>query len=121
MQRASQRTFGGSSGQHASNDGRIEQLRRLRAQVASTMGAPDWLSLVWRRTAASGRGPSSPDTLVDKVLEPIRKKLFPLGKIEWRILNEWAEPHLRISRKLFGWDRSSYSVSPHLNHDGVLR
>ncbi|VDM33936.1 unnamed protein product [Hydatigera taeniaeformis] len=104
VQRASQRTFGGSSGQHASNDGRIEQMRRLRAQVASTMGAPDWLSLVWRRTATSGRGPSSPDALVDEVLEPIRKKLFSLGKIEWRILNEWAEPHLRISPSLEHYD-----------------
>ncbi|CDS37417.1 oligopeptidase [Echinococcus multilocularis] len=104
VQRASQRTFGGSSGQHASNDGRIEQMRRLRAQVASTMGAPDWLSLVWRRTAVSGRGPSSPDDLVDKVLEPIRKKLLPLGKIEWTILNEWAESHLRISPSLEHYD-----------------
>lgn len=98
VQRASQRIFGGASGQHASNDNRIDHIRRLRAQVATTMGAPDWLSLVWRRTASSGRGPASPDALVNDFLEPIRRELLPLGAIEWRILNEWSEPHLRIPR-----------------------
>ncbi|VDD77143.1 unnamed protein product [Mesocestoides corti] len=104
VRRASLRSFGGSTGQHASNDHRIEDLRRLRSQVASAMGAPDWLSLVWKRTAPGGRGPETPDSLVDQVLEPIRTKLVPLGRLEWDTLNEWAEPHLRISPSLEHYD-----------------
>ncbi len=99
VQRAGVRTFCGTSGQHASNDERIEQLRRLRSQVANDLGKEDWISLVWQRTAPGGRGPKSPDALVDDVLEPMRKKLVPIGKLEWKILNEWAAPHLRISRE----------------------
>ncbi|KAM7543044.1 hypothetical protein Aperf_G00000015183 [Anoplocephala perfoliata] len=102
VQRASQRVFGGSSGQHASNDNRIDHIRRLRSKVATTMGAPDWISLMWRRSA--GRGPTSPDALVDDFLEPIRKRLLPLGEIEWRVLNEWSGPHLRIPPTLEQYD-----------------
>ncbi|VUZ45109.1 unnamed protein product [Hymenolepis diminuta] len=110
VQRACQRVFGGSSGQHAANDNRIDRMRRLRSQVATVMGAKDWLSLVWRRSANSGRGPSNPDSLVDDYLEPLRKRLLPLGTIEWTILNEWAESHLRITSGLEAYD-ISYAIS----------
>ncbi|VDN10149.1 unnamed protein product [Dibothriocephalus latus] len=96
VQRASTRNFGGASGHHAANDERIQNIRKLRSQVAEQFNAPDWLSLVWHRSAPGGRGPESPQKLVKEVLEPLRKKLLPLGKLEWVVLSEWAPPYLRI-------------------------
>nr|VZI43439.1 unnamed protein product [Spirometra erinaceieuropaei] len=102
VQRASTRNFGGASGQHAANDERIQNIRKLRSQVAEQFNVPDWLSLVWHRSSPGGRGPESPEKLVKEVLEPLRKKLLPLGKLEWVVLSEWAPPYLRIPRSMLG-------------------
>ncbi|VDL88885.1 unnamed protein product [Schistocephalus solidus] len=104
VQRAGTRNFGGASGQHAANDERIQHIRKLRSQVAEQFNAPDWLSLVWHRSTPGGRGPESPEKLVKEVLEPLRKKLLPLGKLEWVVLSEWAPPYLRLPPNLEHFD-----------------
>ncbi len=96
VQRAATHSFGGATGQHASNEQRIENLRNVRGQVAKQLGFPDWLHAVWHRNLPGARGPESPTQLVDDVLEPMRKQLLPVGMIEWKVLNEWAAPYLRI-------------------------
>ncbi|CAL8077677.1 unnamed protein product [Calicophoron daubneyi] len=103
VQRASVRHFGGSTGDHASNDGRMQEIRRLRHGYARLLGCEDWLSVVWK--SEHMRSPSSPEWLIDNVLEPLRVHLRPVGENELRLLSEWASANLdMLGAKLQPWD-----------------
>lgn len=101
--RCSLRDFGGASGHHASNDARMQLIRRLRQDLAKLMGSVDWLHLLWRNTHM--RSPDSPESLICDILEPLRASLTPTGQTELQLLSEWATSNLDLrSGKLEPWD-----------------
>ncbi|KAA3675791.1 oligopeptidase A [Paragonimus westermani] len=103
VQRASIRSFGGSTGHHASNDGRMQTIRRLRLGLAQLLGCEDWLSLQW--LSPHLRSPASAQSLVTDLLEPLRIQLRPVGQTELQLLTEWASAHLDLrGAKLEPWD-----------------
>ncbi|CAH8874825.1 unnamed protein product [Trichobilharzia szidati] len=103
VRRASDRYFGPSTGLHASNDGRIQHLRRLRASLAKHLGCKDWLSVVWSSPYACS--PSSPDSLTNDILEPFRTILKQSGERDFKLLREWANANLDLPGKtLEAWD-----------------
>ncbi|KER23541.1 hypothetical protein T265_08585 [Opisthorchis viverrini] len=103
VQRSSLRVFGGSTGQHASNDSRMQTIRRIRRDVAECLGCEDWLSLMWRSPYM--RMPTSSEALVSNVLEPLRTELKPIGQIELQLLSEWSSAYLDLpGTKLEAWD-----------------
>ncbi|TNN14153.1 subfamily M3A non-peptidase (M03 family) isoform 2 [Schistosoma japonicum] len=103
VRRASCRYFGPTTGLHASNDQRIQDIRRLRKSLAKYLGCKDWLSVVW--SSPYSHSPSSPDQLVTDVLEPFRSILKEVGEREFKLLKEWANANLDIYGKtLEPWD-----------------
>ncbi|KAG5452819.1 Oligopeptidase A [Clonorchis sinensis] len=103
VQRSSLRVFGGSTGQHASNDSRMQTIRRMRRDIAESLGCEDWLGLMWRSPYM--RMPTSSEALVSTVLEPLRTELKPMGQIELQLLSEWSSAYLDLpGTKLEAWD-----------------
>ncbi|TPP59054.1 Subfamily M3A non-peptidase ue [Fasciola gigantica] len=111
VQRSSLRSFGGATGQHASNDGRIQNIRRARHRLANLLGCKDWLEVVWRGTHCCS-SPSA-EALIQNYLEPLRTTLRPMGKQELQLLNEWASSNLEFrGSKLDPWDMD-YAIEQH--------
>lgn len=111
VQRSSLRSFGGSAGQHASNDGRIQDIRRARYRLANLLGCKDWLEVVWRGTHLCSQ--PSANSLIENYLEPLRAILQPMGKQELQVLNEWASSNLEFrGSKLDPWDMD-YAIEQH--------
>ncbi|KAK4475455.1 hypothetical protein MN116_002507 [Schistosoma mekongi] len=103
VRRASGRYFGPTTGLHASNDQRINDIRRLRKSLAKYLGCKDWLSVVW--SFPYSHSPSSPDQLITDFLEPFRSILKQAGEHEFKLLKEWANVNLDIYGKtLEPWD-----------------
>ncbi|KAF7257540.1 hypothetical protein EG68_05281 [Paragonimus skrjabini miyazakii] len=102
-QRASIRSYGGSTGHHASNDARLQTIRRLRLGLAQLLGCEDWLTLQWLSPHLCS--PTSAQSLVTDLLEPLRIHLQPIGRTELQLLTEWASAHLDLrGAKLEPWD-----------------
>ncbi|KAF6778254.1 hypothetical protein AHF37_02124 [Paragonimus kellicotti] len=103
VQRASIRSYGGSTGHHASNDARLQTIRRLRLALAQLLGCEDWLTLQWLSPHLCS--PTSAQSLVTDLLEPLRIQLQPVGQTELQLLTEWASTHLDLrGAKLEPWD-----------------
>ncbi|CAH8588140.1 unnamed protein product [Dicrocoelium dendriticum] len=103
VKRCSLRYFGGASGHHASNDARMQDIRRLRHELARFMGCVDWLHLLWRNKHV--RSPESPESLIYDILEPLRTSLKPAAQTELQLLSEWSTSNLGLrSGKLEPWD-----------------
>ncbi|KAA0191351.1 Subfamily M3A non-peptidase ue [Fasciolopsis buskii] len=103
VQRSSLQSFGGSAGQHASNDGRMQDIRRARHRLANLLGCKDWLEVVWRATHLCSQ--PSANSLIENYLEPLRDILQPMGKQELQVLSEWASSNLEFrGSKLDPWD-----------------
>lgn len=97
VQRSSLQSFGGSAGQHASNDGRMQDIRRARHRLANLLGCKDWLEVVWRATHLCSQ--PSANSLIENYLEPLRDILQPMGKQELQVLSEWASSNLEFRGK----------------------
>ncbi|VDP62077.1 unnamed protein product [Schistosoma mattheei] len=102
VRRASGRYFGPTTGLCASNDQRIQDIRRLRRTLAKYLGCKDWLSVVW--SSPYSHSPSSPDELIANVLEPSRSILTQVGERDFKLLKEWANVNLDISGKDFSYE-----------------
>ncbi|KAF5403038.1 Subfamily M3A non-peptidase ue [Paragonimus heterotremus] len=102
-QRASIRSYGGSTGHHASNDARLQTVRRLRLGLAQLLGCEDWLALQWLSPHLCS--PTSAQSLITDLLEPLRIHLQPIGQTELQLLTEWASAYLDLrGAKLEPWD-----------------
>ncbi|CAH8599594.1 unnamed protein product [Schistosoma turkestanicum] len=103
VRRASGYYFGPSTGLYASNDQRINDIRRLRKNLAKYLNCKDWLSVLW--SSPYSHTPSSPDQLVNDVLEPFRISLKQIGECDLKMLKEWANVNLHLYGKtLEPWD-----------------